>query len=153
MILIALVTDRFLGPVRSNPPVDAAQRLEAVAAPPAAVQATLQRACYDCHSNETRWPWYARLPPASWLVARDVNEGRAELNFSAWGGYTAARQARKLQEACEMVERGEMPIGIYVTMHPEARLEAGDVQAICAWAQAESARLAPRGAGREGGAR
>jgi hypothetical protein len=151
LVLVILVVDRLAGPARSNPPVDPAQRLEAVAAPPERVRATLRRACYDCHSNETRWPWYARVPPASWLVARDVNEGRGEVNFSGWGGYTAARQARKLQEACELVEKGEMPLGIYLAVHREARLAPGDVREICEWAAAEARRLAPAGAAREGG--
>jgi hypothetical protein len=142
VVLAALFVDRFAGPDRSNPPADPVQRLEAAAPPPAPVQAILRRACYDCHSNETRWPWYAQVPPGSYLVAHHVKEGRAELNFSSWGGYTAKRQAHKLKEACEQVEQGKMPMSQYLLLHRDARLAAGDVTAICDWARAESAKLA-----------
>jgi hypothetical protein len=153
VLLAALVVDRLAGPDRSNPPVDPVLRLEAAAPPPAPVQAILRRACYDCHSNETRWPWYAQVPPTSYLVAHHVTEGRAELNFSTWGGYTAKRQAHKLKEACEQVEQGKMPMPQYVWLHRDARLAAEDVAAICDWAREESARLAPAEGAGEGAPR
>ncbi len=79
----------------------------------------VQRACYDCHSNETKWPWYSNIAPVSWLVIHDTNEGRSKLNFSQWG---IGKQ--EAEEAAEMVEKGEMPPGIYLPTHPEARLTA-----------------------------
>lgn len=136
-LLVMLVADRFVGPARTNPVSDPAQRLEAVSAPPEAVQATLRRACYDCHSHDTRWPGYAKLPPVSWFVINHVNDGRKELNFSTWGAYALDRRARKLTEICEMVEAGTMPLRPYVLMHDEARLAPGDVQAICAWTRSQ----------------
>ena len=81
----------------TNPPVE-----QDVAAPPA-VAAVLRRACYDCHSNETVWPWYSHVAPVSWLLARDVREGRAELNFSVWDSYEAKKKAKKLKETAEEV--------------------------------------------------
>src|SRR6187401_2020529 len=77
---------------------------------PANVQAIVKRACYDCHSNETKWPWYAYVAPVSWLVAKDVREARRRLNFSDWGNYHPDRQEHKIQEIWEQVEAGTMPL-------------------------------------------
>jgi mono/diheme cytochrome c family protein len=78
------------------------------------------RACFDCHSNETRWPWYSRVAPASWLVARDTIQGRESLNFSEWG---VAREQADGEDAAEEVREGDMPMPIYLALHPEARLD------------------------------
>lgn len=75
------------------------------------------RVCGDCHSNETRWPWYSRVAPASWLVAHDVAEGREHLNVSEWD-----RPQKDADEAAEELREGEMPLPIYLPLHPEARL-------------------------------
>lgn len=75
------------------------------------------RACYDCHSNETVWPWYSHIAPVSWLVQRDTDEGRSKLNFSEWH-----RPQKEADEAAEAVTEGEMPMSIYVLIHPHARL-------------------------------
>lgn len=76
-----------------------------------------QRACFDCHSNQTSWPWYAWVAPASWLVQYDVDEGRRKLNFSEWD-----RPQKEADEATEEVREGGMPLTPYVILHPHARL-------------------------------
>ena len=81
-----------------------------------------QRACYDCHSNETAWPWYTNIAPFSWLVQNDVDKGRRALNFSEWD-----RPQRRVNEASRIVLEGEMPPGIYLLMHPSARLSPAEV--------------------------
>jgi hypothetical protein len=78
----------------------------------------VRRACYDCHSNETHWPWYSYVAPISWLVEHDVHEGREHLNFSEWN-----RKQKHADEAAHEVEEGEMPLQIYTLLHPGARLE------------------------------
>ena len=83
------------------------------------------RACFDCHSNETRWPWYARVAPVSWLVARDVNEGRRKLNFSE-----AHLPQRKAADSAREVRRGDMPLWFYLPTHPEARLSPAEKTAL-----------------------
>ena len=75
------------------------------------------RACFDCHSNETRWPWYSWIAPMSWLVERDVAEAREHVNFSEWN-----REQEDVEEAAEEVEEGEMPLWFYTPLHREARL-------------------------------
>ena len=112
---------------RDNPPAEGE-----ISAPPA-VQALLKRSCYDCHSNQTRWPWYARVAPVSWLVAHDVHEGREHLNFSTWGRYSADERREHVEEIRENVEEGEMPLWFYLPLHPEAKLTAADVERIARW--------------------
>lgn len=79
-------------------------------------------ACYDCHSNQTKWPWYSHVAPMSWLVQRDVERGRAELNFSAWDG--------DADDAADAVEDGSMPPRNYTLLHPDARLSAEEKAAL-----------------------
>jgi len=81
------------------------------------VRALADRACFDCHSNQSRWPWYSNIAPASWLIQRDVDQGRKKLNFSEWN-----RPQKEADEAAEMIVKGEMPMPIYLPLHPEARL-------------------------------
>jgi hypothetical protein len=76
-----------------------------------------KRACYDCHSNETAWPWYSRIAPVSWLTGRDVRQGRSRLNFSEWND-----PLDQADDGSEEVQAGNMPPWFYLPMHPEARL-------------------------------
>ena len=100
----------------SNPPVVAEPAWDRPE-----TRALAERACFDCHSNETRWPWYSHVAPTSWLVQRHVDEGREELNFSAWTG-----DAEAAREAAEAVVDGSMPPRSYTLLHSEAKLSAGE---------------------------
>ena len=84
------------------------------------------RACFDCHSNETVWPWYSNVAPVSWLVQRDTDEGRSRLNFSDW--QNVRNLSRVSREIGEVIQEGEMPPAIYLSMHPNARLSAAETQ-------------------------
>jgi hypothetical protein len=90
-------------------------------------QQLAQRACYDCHSNETIWPWYSNVAPMSWLLQRHVDEGRGYLNFSEWG---AGREAEEAEELAEVVLEGEMPPRSYLPLHPEASLSRAEKEAL-----------------------
>lgn len=114
---------------RDNPPVTGP------IGAPAPVAATLRRACFDCHSNETVWPWYSHVAPASWLVAHDVHEGREHVNFSTWASLSTAERQKRLLEIAEEVEKGAMPPGIYTPLHPETRLSLQDITAVVTWAR------------------
>jgi len=85
------------------------------------------RACYDCHSNEVVWPWYSNIAPVSWLVQRDVDKGRAVLNFSEWSGPTTPRGMTAFGVSA-MVLGGQMPKAIYLPLHPAARLTPAEIQ-------------------------
>ncbi|HEU0035934.1 MAG TPA: heme-binding domain-containing protein [Kofleriaceae bacterium] len=100
------------GRAHSNPGVVAEPAWDAPA-----TRVLAERACFDCHSNQTRWPWYSHVAPMSWLVQNHVDEGRAVLNFSEWN-----RAQHEAGEAGESVREGEMPPRSYVLLHPEARL-------------------------------
>ena len=96
-------------------------------------RALAQRACFDCHSNETAWPWYTRIAPISWLTAHDVSEGRQRLNFSTWGTPSQSsgefrREGTNVREMVRAVENGSMPPAIYLPLHPAARLTPAEQQ-------------------------
>ncbi|MBI4428493.1 MAG: heme-binding domain-containing protein [Ignavibacteriales bacterium] len=136
----------FLGiqavqPDRTNPPVDETQTIEALLKAPPQVLTIIQRSCFDCHSNKTNWPWYSYVAPSSWLVASDVKNARAQMNFSEWGKYKGLRAVSKLDQICMNVDQGTMPLPIYLIMHPSARLSKAEIDTICAWVEAESERL------------
>jgi cytochrome c551/c552 len=112
---------------RTNPPVTADLRA------PAAVLGVLRRACYDCHSNETVWPWYSGIAPVSWLLHHDVTEGRETLNFSEWGAQAPTGKAEQRREIGDSVADGEMPLWYYLPMHPSARLSEADKNILSDW--------------------
>ena len=116
----------------TNPPVTGN-----IDAPPE-VHGILQRACYDCHSNETKWPWYSKIAPVSLLIASDVNEGREYLNFSIWKDLSVEGQQILRKEIGEKVLKGEMPLPQYKLAHSEAKLTDADKQIIKKWAESET---------------
>jgi Haem-binding domain len=95
----------------------------------------LVRACGDCHSSHTEWPWYSHVPPVSRWIAQHVREGRERLDFSEWDTYSQWQRQDKLESICGLISTGRMPPWQYTTMHPEARLTAKDKEAVCAWAK------------------
>ncbi len=96
----------------------------------------LKTSCYDCHSNETNYPWYSYIAPVSWLVAKDTREGREELNFSTWQAYEMLEKLEKLDDIAIEVKEGEMPLGIYTAIHSESKLTDEQRQLIVEWAEA-----------------
>jgi hypothetical protein len=100
---------------------------------PDSVSMLLQAACYDCHSNQTKYPWYAHVAPVSWLVARDTRIGREHLNFSDWETFSKMDKAKQLGDIVDEVEDGTMPMPIYVLMHPEAKLTIEQRELLADW--------------------
>jgi hypothetical protein len=142
-LVVLFVLMQLIVPAKTNPRSDPAVSLRAVRPGGGAGLAVMERSCRDCHSNDTVWPWYSRIAPVSWLVAHDVSEGRGELNMSEFGTYDAAKQQQKLEDACEQVKAGEMPTWIYTLQHRDARLQPGDVEAICALSKAAAPATRP----------
>jgi hypothetical protein len=99
------------------------------------VASILKVSCYNCHSNETEYPWYAHVAPSSWLVARDVRIAREELNFSTWQGLEMMDQLGILDDIYQEVESGEMPLEIYTVVHNSAKLDQRQRELIMAWAE------------------
>ena len=118
---------------RTNPPVTGA----ITGVPPAAAD-PLRRACYDCHSHETTWPWYSAVAPIAWLVAHDVHEAREHLNFSTWAELGPRKKTKRLDQLVEVLEDDEMPPWLYDVAHSAVRLDARERLAILAWARSGS---------------
>ncbi len=109
-----------------NPPVDAQFEWDSPQ-----TEQLARAACYDCHSNETRYPWYASIAPVSWLLYHDVNEGRDNLNFSTW-----TKREIEVDNLIDKIEKGEMPKSFYLPLHPEAQLTAEQKAQLIAGLQA-----------------
>jgi hypothetical protein len=133
-----LITARWVNPISPNSPVSNGD-----IGAPAQIAALLTRACYDCHSNQTKWPWYSRVAPASWLVARDVASARKELNFSEWRSYYPQTRMRKLQWMGRVVRERSMPPWAYRLMHPDARLTDAERATLDRWIESEISTPAP----------
>ena len=119
---------QFVPVSRANPPATGE------IAAPAEVLSILKRSCYDCHSNATQWPWYGYVAPVSWLVARDVREGREELNFSQWESMTPGEKAESAENCVEQIARMKMPLPIYLPLHREARITPEQLKVLRDWA-------------------
>ncbi|HEV2169974.1 MAG TPA: heme-binding domain-containing protein [Candidatus Binatus sp.] len=124
-------------PDRSNPSVGGDLSV------PPNVKGALQSSCYDCHSNETRWPWYSAVAPVSWWIHYEVGEGRRRLNFSSWTDYASdpGTEDQKLDEIAHLIASDSMPPWYYRLMHPGARLTPEDRGAITRWIAEERAAL------------
>jgi hypothetical protein len=133
IVVLALI--QVFRPSRTNPPIDPQRDITATSDVTPAVAAIYSRACDDCHSNRTVWPWYSNIAPVSWLIVYDVNHGRSAMNFSEWSAYGTERRGKLREEICDEVSEGEMPGAGYTLIHPEAKLADADVQEVCRWTQ------------------
>jgi uncharacterized membrane protein len=129
---------QFVRPDRANPPFDPAWSIESRTHMPPEVAAILERSCMDCHSNETRWPWYSNLAPVSWFVADDVTHGRRHLNLSEWASYTPDEAKARLIYMAYTARSRTMPLASYTRMHPDARLTDDEVETLCRWIDSQT---------------
>jgi hypothetical protein len=103
--------------------------------------AVFQRSCQNCHSERTQWPWYSRVPPVSWMIAKDVNDARRQVNFSYWDSYSEGQQADLLARIGAVVRIGRMPLARYTLLHREAVLTSQEREQVYEWTKAERRRL------------
>ncbi len=127
IVLVIFIAIQFVPVDRTNPPVTADFD------GPAEIKDIFKTSCYDCHSNETKWEWYHKIAPASWLVAHDVKEGREEFNFSNWQNMSDSDKSEMREEIWEEVEEGKMPMKIYTIMHRDAVLTTEQKEIIKNW--------------------
>lgn len=132
--LVFVIVAQFVGPARSNPAIDPERAITKHVAVPPDVKAILDRACWNCHSNQTNWPWYSYVAPVSWQVISHVVDGRGSMNLTAWPD-SDEEAADLLDAICDEVEKGHMPLPQYVWLHPEAKLAAGDRTRLCGWTE------------------
>jgi hypothetical protein len=140
-VLIVLIVIQFIKPDRNINPQEQKRHIAQFVPVPQDVQIVLKRACYDCHSNNTRYPWYANIQPIAWYLAHHVKEGKAELNFDEFTSYDAKKQDHKLEEVAETVEEGEMPLSSYTLIHKDAKLAEQERTLLVDWAKKARVRL------------
>jgi hypothetical protein len=134
VFIVVFGAAQFVRPRRANPAIDVNRTIQSHAGTASGLAAVVGRACRDCHSNETQWPWYTQVAPVSWLMAYGVAEGRKAVNFSEWAAYSPEQRRILLALSCQDASDGKMP-GPYTRLRPETRLSADDVETICAAAR------------------
>ena len=110
---------------------------------PPEVRKILETACYDCHSNQTHYPWYAQIQPVGWWLASHINDGKSQLNFSEFASYTEHRRAKKLQSVVDEVTDRSMPLSSYTWIHREAKLTDAQIKLVANWADALAEKIEP----------
>ncbi len=133
-LLIVLVLIQFIQPARNKSSEILSTHLTKTTNVPGNVQSILKTACYDCHSNNTDYPWYSRIQPFGWILARHIRNGKAELNFNQFGSYSLRRQISKLNGIGNSVKDGTMPLNSYTMIHKSARLSKEDKTLLIDWA-------------------
>ena len=140
-LLIIFVIIQLIPANRPDTNTDLSNDLITTENVPDEVAAILHKACYDCHSNQTRYPWYSYVAPVSWLVAKDTREGREELNFSEWNTLSKRKKIKILDEMGEEVEEGEMPMKIYTIIHRDANLMDQERETLINWTKEQTNKL------------
>jgi len=136
LFLAILVIIQFFHPSRNKAAGAQPNNIDAVHPVPANVKAVLDKACMDCHSNNTVYPWYSKIQPVDWWLTHHINEGKGELNFDEFAVYNLRRQYHKLEEIGKTVKENEMPLDSYTWIHHEARLTEEEKTTLISWADA-----------------
>ncbi|MBK9192267.1 MAG: heme-binding domain-containing protein [Crocinitomicaceae bacterium] len=135
LLLIGFVVIQFIRIDKSVPEYDKTGDFISVHKPDQKVADMLHNACYDCHSYESVYPWYAEIAPVSWWIGEHIEEGREHLNFSTWSAYDAGKQDDKLEESIEEIQENKMPDPNYIKMHSNADLSDSDKQILVSFLQ------------------
>jgi len=136
-----LVVIQFFQPEKNMSPVNPAEDLLMVTSPPGQVADLIKSSCYDCHSNQTVYPWYSKVAPVSWYLQKHIKEGKSDLNVSEYGSMDKADKIEFLVDICEVVEAGTMPLLSFALIHKAARLSEEDKEAICVWSEEEALKV------------
>lgn len=141
IMIAALVVIQFFRIDKTNPPIVEAESLEAAVTVPDDIRAILERSCKDCHSHRTEYPWYSNVAPVSWFLKNHIDVGRRKLNFSVFNTYAPKKRAKKLEEMCEQIDAGEMPLPSYLWIHRDSALREGEANTLCEWATQEKEKI------------
>lgn len=136
ILLITFIAIQFIRPAKNKAEVPTKNDISTLYPVPENVQTVLKTSCYDCHSNNTYYPWYAKIQPVAWWMDDHVIEGKKHLNFSEFTTYSLRRQYHKLEEVDEMVRKGEMPHYKYLWMHKNAKINEDQKATIYTWVNA-----------------
>lgn len=141
ILFLAFIFIQFIKPNTENPVEDKSKFITSHLQVPDNIYKQLEKSCFDCHSYRTKWPWYSKISPVVYLINSDVKEGRENMNFSVWGEYDKTRMMDKLDGIETEVREGEMPLSIYLPMHPDAKLSDSDKKMLEDWARATKEQL------------
>lgn len=141
LIAIAFISIQFFRIDKTNPPVIKSETLEASVSVPPDIALIVGRSCNDCHTNKTIYPWYSNIQPAAWFLKDHIDEGRRELNFSKFNTFETKKKIKKLEEICEQIDSGEMPLPSYLWIHRDAALSVSEKKALCDWTKVELGKL------------
>ena len=136
-----LIIAQFFPIDKTNPESDPAKDFLTMVSAPDDIAYIIKTTCYDCHSNETKFPWYTNVAPVSWWVKDHIDHGREELNFSLWGDFPKRRQAHKMEECYEEVEERLMPLKSYTWAHSEARLTPEQRELLVNWFKEQESNM------------
>ncbi len=134
ILLIALLAIQFVRPAK-NESTDKSKHVSTLYAVPADVNTILTKACNDCHTNNTIYPWYAEVQPVTWWLDDHIKEGKSHLNFDEYSTYSLRKQYHKMEEVVEQVKEKEMPLNSYTWVHRDAKLTDAERVALTIWAQ------------------
>lgn len=135
LLLLALVVIQFFRPEKNIAATSSPTDIATKYAVPAEVKPILQRACYDCHSNNTNYPWYSNIQPVAWWLSSHIKDGKRHLNFSTFTSYSYKRADHKMEEVIETMEKHEMPLNSYTWIHKDAKLTEAERTTLKNWAQ------------------
>ena len=142
VLFAGLIVIQFIHPPKNISNTVTADDFNTIYPIPDSVQKILQKACYDCHSNNTRYPWYNNIQPVAWWLNDHINEGKKELNFSEYGKRTLAKRAKKLKKIAKEVKDGDMPLDSYTWIHKDALLTESEKNTLINWATNLSEQIA-----------
>ena len=131
--IVVLAAIQFIQPARNQSGQASFKGFASLYHAPGNVRTILHNACYDCHSNTTRYPWYANIQPGGWWLAKHIRDGKEELNFDTFGDYSSRRKAAKLRAIAGSLRDGSMPPASYKWLHPAARLSSGQRDTLLRW--------------------
>jgi len=136
-----LLVIQFIQPEKNMRPVDPAEDLLMLTSPPEQLAELIKSSCYDCHSNQTVYPWYSKVAPVSWYLQKHITKGKEELNLSEYGSMEKADKIKMLVDFCEVVEAGTMPLVSFTLIHKAAKLSLEDKEEICIWSEEEALKV------------
>ena len=139
--LVVFVVIQFFQSARTNPAVDPGMTLQSRVTVTPQAAAIIDRACSDCHTNETRWPWYSHVAPADFFVVGHVDHARSHMNLSELGTYEPKKAAHKLDEMCDEATERKMPLPSYLWLHRDAQFTDADIEALCSWTKEAAAQI------------
>lgn len=146
-LLVILVLIQFIQPAKNTSTAVTGNDITVLYPVPDSVQLILQKACYDCHSSNTRYPWYFNIQPVAWWMNDHIKEAKEELNFSDFGSRPLPKQIKKLKKTAKEVEEGEMPMDSYTWMHKDAKLTEIEKNILINWANNLAGELAAKTGG------